>query len=142
MRRADRRSDCPINFTVERLGDSWSLLVLRDLMFKGKRTYSQFAESDERISTNILADRLKSLCAAGLVWRDGRGRSTRYSLTESGIDLLPMMVEMIVWGATNDPGTAAPASFVDRAVNERDAMLAEIREALLRDHCRSDGDAS
>jgi len=124
------------------LGDSWSLLVLRDLMFKGKRTYSQFAESDERISTNILADRLKSLCAAGLVWRDGRGRSTRYSLTESGIDLLPMMVEMIVWGATNDPGTAAPASFVDRAVNERDAMLAEIREALLRDHCRSDGDAS
>ena len=142
MRRADRRSDCPINFTVERLGDSWSLLVLRDLMFKGKRTYSEFAESDERISTNILADRLKSLCAAGRVRREGRGRSTRYSLTEPGIDLLPMMVEMIVWGARNDPGTAAPAVFIDRAVNDRDAMLAEMRTALLRDHCGHGGDGS
>ncbi len=142
MRRADRRSDCPINFAVERLGDSWSLLVLRDLMFKGTRTYSEFAESDERISTNILADRLKSLCAAGLVRRDGRGRSTCYSLTESGIDLLPMMVEMIVWGATHDPATAAPASFVDQAIHNRDAMLADMREVLLREHCSSVGSTS
>jgi DNA-binding HxlR family transcriptional regulator len=123
---------------VERLGDSWSLLVLRDLIFKGKRTYSEFADSGERISTNILAARLKSLCAAGLVRKEGRGRGTRYSLTTAGIDLLPMMVEMIVWGARHDPKTGAPAAFVERAVDDRASMLAEMRERLLREHGLTD----
>jgi DNA-binding HxlR family transcriptional regulator len=138
VRRTDRRSNCPINFTVERLGDSWSLLVLRDLMFKGKRTYSEFAGSEERISTNILADRLRSLVDAGLVRREGRGRGTRYSLSESGIDLLPLMVEMILWGARHDPRTATPAGFVERAVADRASMLAEMRNELIREHCGGD----
>ena len=134
MRRTDRRSDCPVNFAVQLLGDSWSLLVVRDLMFKGKRTYAEFAQSEERISTNILADRLRSLGEAGLVRKQGRGRGTRYSLTEKGIDLLPVLVDMILWSARHDPATATPAEFVDRATNDREGLLADLREGLMESH--------
>ena len=81
MKRTDRRSDCPINFAVELLGDSWSFLVVRDLMFKGKRTYAEFAGSDEHISSSVLAARLRHLAEAGIIRRAGVGRATRYSLT-------------------------------------------------------------
>ena len=134
MRRTDRRSDCPVNFAVQLLGDSWSLLVVRDLMFKGKRTYAEFAQSEERISTNILADRLRSLVEAGLVRKQGRGRGTRYSLTEKGIDLLPVLVDMILWSARHDPATATPAEFVDLATNDRERLLADLREELMESH--------
>jgi DNA-binding HxlR family transcriptional regulator len=131
VRRIDRKSDCPINFTLERLGDPWSLLVIRDMMFKGKRTYSEFAESGERISTNILADRLKSLCSAGIICKEGRGRSTRYSLTPVGIDLLPVLVEMILWGARHDPRTGAPEEFLQRASTDRAGLLRDLRADLI-----------
>ena len=114
MKRTERRSDCPTNFAVQAFGDGWSLLVVRDLMFKGKRTFAEFAASEERIATNVLADRLRSLQLAGIVRRDGDGRSTRYSLTRKGIDLLPLMVEMILWSARHDAHTATPATFVRR----------------------------
>ena len=134
MRRTDRRSDCPVNFAVQLLGDSWSLLVIRDLMFKGKRTYAEFAGSEERISTNVLADRLRSLVEAGLVRKEGRGRGTRYSLTEKGIDLVPVLVEMILWSARHDPKTAAPAEFVDRATSDREGLLEALRAELMASH--------
>ena len=123
-----------MNFAVQLLGDSWSLLVVRDLMFKGKRTYAEFAQSEERISTNILADRLRSLGEAGLVRKQGRGRGTRYSLTEKGIDLLPVLVDMILWSARHDPATATPAEFVDRATNDREGLLADLRDGLMESH--------
>jgi DNA-binding HxlR family transcriptional regulator len=134
VRRTDRKSDCPINFTLERLGDPWSLLVIRDLMFKGKRTYSEFADSGERISTNILADRLRSLCSAGIIRKSGRGRSTRYSLTPKGIDLLPVLVEMILWGGRHDPGSGAPEAFLQRASGDRAGLLEELRAELIHEH--------
>jgi DNA-binding HxlR family transcriptional regulator len=123
-----------VNFAVQLLGDSWSLLVVRDLMFKGKRTYAEFAQSEERISTNILAGRLRSLVEAGLVRKQGRGRGTRYSLTEKGIDLLPVLVDMILWSARHDPATATPAEFVDRATNDREGLLADLRDGLMESH--------
>ena len=134
MKRTDRRSNCPTNFALENFGDSWSLLVLRDLMFKGKRTYAEFAASEERISTNILAARLKMLVGKGLVRRDGTGKSTRYSLTARGLDLLPMMLEMILWSARHDPDTGTPKAFADRVATDRDALIAEIEETLRREH--------
>lgn len=134
MKRTDRRSDCPINFAVQAFGDGWSLLVVRDLMFRGKRTFAEFAASEERIATNILADRLRMLQRAGIVRREGRRRATRYSLTLEGIDLLPLMVEMIVWSARHDPRTAAPHAFVRRAARDRAALLAEIRDRLIAEH--------
>ena len=134
MKRTDRRSDCPTNFAVESVGDSWSLLIVRDLMFKGKNTYSEFADSEERISTNILAARLRGLLANGIVRREGRGRTGRYFLTRKGLDLLPMMVEMIVWSGQHDPDTAAPQGFLTRADKDRDGLLSELEAGLVEAH--------
>jgi len=134
MKRTDRRSDCPINFALEIFGDTWTLLIIRDLMFKGKRTYAEFAASEEQISTSVLADRLKKLVDAGVVRRSGSGRSTRYSLEQKGADLLPVMVDMIAWSARYDPATAAPESFVSRAVEDRDGLLAELGSLVAADH--------
>lgn len=100
-------------------------------MFKGKRTFAEFAASEERISTNILAARLKKLSLAGLIRRSGSGRSTRYCLTERGIDLLPMMLEMILWSYRHDPDTLAPKDFADRVANDREALIRELRTSLL-----------
>jgi DNA-binding HxlR family transcriptional regulator len=137
VKRTDRRSDCPTNFAVELLGDSWSLLIIRDLMFKGKRTYSEFAASEEQISTSILAARLRSLIRAGLVRRTGSGRATRYALTRKGADLLGVMVEMILWSAKHDPETAAPDDFVARARSDRDGLLSELEAQMSAAHSLS-----
>jgi len=134
MKRRDRRSDCPTNYTLQAVGDSWSLLVIRDLMFKGKRTYSEFAASEERISTNILADRLRSLAEQGVIRGDGSGRSRRYHLTEKGLDLLPIMLDMILWGGRHDPDTGAPAEFLRRGRADRTTLLAELEEGLREAH--------
>jgi DNA-binding HxlR family transcriptional regulator len=134
MKRTDRRSDCPINFALELFGDTWTLLIIRDLIFKGKRTYAEFAASEEQISTSVLADRLKKLVDAGVVRRSGSGRSTRYSLEQKGADLLPVMVDMIVWSARHDPATAAPETFVSRAVADREGLLAELGSLVAADH--------
>lgn len=130
MKRTDRRSDCPVNFALQVFGDSWSLLILRDILFKGKHTYAEFAASEERISTNVLAARLKTLVAEGLVYREGRGRATKYYATPKGQDLLPIMLDMIVWAARHDPASAAPPDFVRRAVEEREQLLAELRAGV------------
>jgi DNA-binding HxlR family transcriptional regulator len=134
MKRTDRRSDCPTNFALQAFGDSWSLLVVRDLMFKGKRSFVEFAASDEHIATNILTDRLFTLRRSGIIRRDGTGRATRYSLTAKGVDLLPLMIEMIVWAARHDGRSAAPGAFVRRATRARAELLAEMRARLVLEH--------
>ena len=134
MKRQDRRSDCPTNYALQVVGDSWSLLVVRDLMFKAKRTYSEFAASEERISSNILAERLRSLAEQGIIRKDGSGRTTRYSLTAKGLDLLPLMVEMIVWSGRYDPNTAAPTSFLQRAKEDRGSLLSTLEQELRTTH--------
>jgi len=95
------RSGCPINAAVEVLGDSWTMLVLRDIMFGNRRHFRELvAGSEEGIATNILARRLKELVAAGLLTRDDarRGQRAAYSLTEAGIQVLPVMVALGSWG--------------------------------------------
>ena len=134
VKRTDRRSRCPINFALELFGDSWSLLVVRDLLFAGKRTFAEFADSEERISTNILSARLKSLAKAGIIRRDGRGRTTRYSLTARGVELLPLMLDMIAWSARHDPRTAADPSFVRRLASDRAALLTELEAGIRTTH--------
>ena len=98
------RSGCPINAAVEVIGDHWSLLVLRDIMFGNRRHFRVLqASSDERIASNILADRLRRLVSAGLLTRAdaGRGRRVTYSLTEAGIELVPVMAALGEWGLRN-----------------------------------------
>lgn len=128
-----RRSHCPISTALDLFGDKWSLLVVRDLMFKAKTSYMEFLESEEDIATNILADRLRTLEDAGVVRRikDAQDRRKhRYMLTEKGIDLLPVLVELVLWSAKYDPETAADRAFVARAQVDKEGLLRDLRERL------------
>jgi DNA-binding HxlR family transcriptional regulator len=135
------RSHCPINYTLEHFGDKWSFLIIRDLMFKGKRHYNEFLEAGEKVSTSVLGDRLKRLEEMGIIYR---GEDTvkksriRYSLTRKGIDLLPILLEMIVWGGYNDEFTESPKEFLEQATQNREELIREIRESLVNDHLKSD----
>lgn len=107
-----RRSACPINVALEVFGDRWSLLIVRDLLFKGRHTFRDFAAAEERIATNVLTDRLARLEAEGLVRRipdPSDGRRVRYDLTPQGLDLAPVLVEMILWSARHQRTAATPA---------------------------------
>ena len=100
-----RRSGCPLNASVEILGDRWSLLIIRDMMLRGFSSFKEFLESHERIATNILADRLRKLEAYGIIStaRDpSDGRRLIYSLTAKGIDLAPVLTEMVLWAAAHE----------------------------------------
>ena len=100
-----RRSGCPLNASVEILGDRWSLLIIRDMMLRGFHSFKEFLESYERIATNILADRLRKLEAYGIIStaRDpSDGRRLIYSLTAKGIDLAPVLTEMVLWAAAHE----------------------------------------
>lgn len=100
------RSRCPVNFALETFGDMWSLLIIRDIFRFKKRTYGEFLNSDEKISTNILADRLSRLVQVGILRKmpdKSDKRKDIYKLTQKGIDLYPMMLEMMIWSAKYDP---------------------------------------
>lgn len=126
MKRTERRSDCPINFAVQTFGDSWSLIILRDLMFTDRRTYGELLGAEERIATNVLAARLEHLQRAGLITR----RDARYALTQKGLDLLPAMLDLIAWSGKHDRRTAAPKSFLARIARDREGVIAEITAQL------------
>jgi len=92
---------CPISTTLDILGDKWTLLIIRDLMFSGKRTYGEFLQSEEKIATNILADRLLILEKTGIVEKKafpGNRVKNLYRLTPKGVDLMPILFEIILWG--------------------------------------------
>jgi DNA-binding HxlR family transcriptional regulator len=107
----EQRSGCPINLTLEVLGDRWSLIVIRDMMFGNRRHFRTLLTlSDERIASNILADRLKRLLAAGLVSKtDDPSHKQKgiYSLTEKAIQLVPLFAHMGAWGRRHLPVTHA-----------------------------------
>lgn len=127
--KAPYRSHCPINFAQEAFGDKWSLLIIRDLMFKGKKYYGDFLQSEEKISTNILADRLTKLEDQGFVSKsvDNENRSKFiYSLTPKGLDLMPMLLEMIAWSARYDPETDTPAEFIEKLRGDRQMLIDEL----------------
>ena len=113
------RSCCPITSALELIGDRWTMVVLRD-MVNGKKRYSEFRDSPERISTNILADRLCVMENSGLITAlpyQQRPMRLEYKLTKKGMDLLPVLQELCRWGNKHLPGTwVPPASFMDRKV--------------------------
>lgn len=101
----DLRSHCPVNYGLEAFGDRWALLIIRDIVFRGKRTYGEFLKSEEGFSTNILASRLEHLINEGIIQRESDktdGRKDIYSLTEKGLDLIPLIFEMVLWSAKYD----------------------------------------
>lgn len=100
-----RRSGCPLNASVEMLGDRWSLLIIRDMMLRGANTYKDFMQCYEGIATNVLADRLRRLLEYGIIGKETHasdGRRVTYSLTQKGIDLAPVLTEMVLWAAAHE----------------------------------------
>jgi DNA-binding HxlR family transcriptional regulator len=122
---------CPINASLLVLGDRWSLLVVRDLLFAGCRTFNEFLRSAQGVATNILADRIKSLLDAGIITRAADpddGRKWIYSLTPKGVDLAPVLLELSRWGSTYENGVA-PAGVLERWDTDRAGFLAELRKS-------------
>ena len=115
------RSDCPISSSLEIIGDKWSLLVLRDLIFYGKTSFKDFSRSKEKIATNILSDRLSRLESHGMVRKERseeNKRVYRYSVTPKGFDLIGVLLDMIVWGV----------QYMDHIEPESIAFAEEIRK--------------
>jgi DNA-binding HxlR family transcriptional regulator len=147
-----RRSDCPVNFAVETLGDKWSLVILRDIIFWGKHTYGEFLKSDERIATNILANRLEYLEREGLIEKSPHPDDKRkdyYSVTEKGVALVPMFIEMIAWSAqqetwqTLDHCNATPqqVAFVQKAatMKNKTKLIEDVKAVVKRGGCVFEG---
>jgi DNA-binding HxlR family transcriptional regulator len=124
-----RRSGCPLNASVEMLGDRWSLLIIRDMMLLGYRSFKQFLNSHERIATNILSDRLKRLEGYGIIASQpdpSDGRKLIYSLTAKGQDLAPVLTEMVLWAAAHEE--TGNQALVRLMRKDKEHFLAEIRK--------------
>jgi DNA-binding HxlR family transcriptional regulator len=135
---ADPRSGCPINAAVEVIGDRWSLVVLRDIIFGDRRHFrTLYRNSEEGIASNILAGRLRALVEAGLLTRDdpGRGRRATYSLTDPAIELVPLLAELGWWGLRHRPTTPPlrirAQLLYDGGPPMWDEFMAELRERHL-----------
>ena len=118
-----------MSISLEIFGDRWSLLIIRDLMVRGFRSFKQFEESGEGIATNILADRLRKLESTGIIAVEKEaadGRRLNYRLTEKGIDLAPVLLELLIWGARHEP-TGAPCAAVEEMARNREQVLEEVR---------------
>lgn len=123
----EHRSGCPVSISLEVLGDRWSLLIVRDMMVRGYRTFREFQHAGEGIASNILADRLRKLEAAGILIAEPAaqdGRSAYYRLTTKGIALAPVLLDLLIWGSKHG-ATAAPCSFIAQMEQNREAVLAE-----------------
>jgi DNA-binding HxlR family transcriptional regulator len=124
------RSGCPISIALELFGDRWSLLIVRDLMFKGLKTFNEFQNAGEGIATNILTDRLARLEAAGVVAKLPDREDARkyvYRLTPKGIDLAPVLVELVLWSAKHED-TEAPPAVVRQMRSHREEFLSRTRD--------------
>jgi DNA-binding HxlR family transcriptional regulator len=133
-----QKSLCPINLALEVFGDRWSLLIVRDLMFAGKRHFREFLQSEEGISSNILTERLGKLVEYGVLGKTDdptHKQKAIYSLTPMGIDLLPVVTQIGIWGRKYGPVTkesGAPSAALEKggaALQKK--MRSELRKAHL-----------
>ncbi len=137
------RSGCPINATIEVFGDRWSLLVLRDIVFGDRRYFRELQAGEERIASNILADRLKRLVGLGLLTReDSRaGQRARYSLTEPAIQLVPVFAQLGSWGLRHRPTSRALRVRAELLEQGGPALWQEFMDELRRSHLGSESPA-
>ena len=128
-----RRSLCPISFSLEMVGDLWSLLIIRDIIYFGRKTYGEFLSSDEGIARNILATRLAQLEHKGILIKKPHptdGRKDVYDLTEKGLDLIPILLDMSEWGAKHEAETAVAEAWLEEVHIDRQALITLIRETV------------
>ena len=126
-------SGCPVRFGMSQFGDKWSFLIIRDLMFKGRRYYHEFMEAGEGISTNILASRLTDLEENGIISKardPEKGSRYIYNLTEKGIELMPMMLAMMDWAEKYDEATEVPKDFINKLRTDPTALQQELIDNL------------
>lgn len=134
MKAIKRKSDCPIHFGLELFGDKWTLLIVRDIMFKGKHYFGDFANSEEKIATNLLSDRLTMLEKEGIIAKfkdENHKQKIIYKLTRKGIDLLPVLVEIIMWSAKYDKDSGVEKEFVKSYRKDRVGLLRQISSRLV-----------
>ena len=135
----EHRSNCAVTMALDAVGDKWSLLILRDLMFTDKRTYTELQSSEEGIATNILAARLVSLEGAGIIRKEQDPENARrnlFFLTEKGIGLFPVIMELMVWTAQFNKEAVACADHLSAYKKDRTAILKEKEAKLRREHLK------
>lgn len=136
MKRANNKSKCPINFTVEVFGDTWSLLIVRDMIAIGKKTFGEFLDSEERIGPSVLAERLAYLEKRGVIAKrqdETDKRKLIYSLTEAGLNIIPVVYEIAKWGSLTSPDPKAPEAWFKSLEYDKELVLKLWREAVESD---------
>ncbi|HET6532422.1 MAG TPA: helix-turn-helix domain-containing protein, partial [Actinoplanes sp.] len=126
MKRANGKSHCPINYGLEIFGDPWSLLIVRDIVYFGKHTFKEFLASEEAIAPSVLSARLTSLEAAGILVSSpdpADRRRVSYRLTETGLRLIPILLEIAAWSARVDPETQAPIEWIETVARNKPEMI-------------------
>lgn len=136
----DVRSHCAVNYGVEIFGDRWSLLIIRDIVFDGKKTYGEFLKSEEGIATNVLASRLAFLEEQGILARapsPADGRKDFYTLTEKGVDLIPILLSIVLWSAKHDAKSYVRRSkeFIARLQRSPVEVSEEVKELVRNGGC-------
>ena len=133
MKEIKQRSACPISYSLDILGDKWMLLILRDMIFANKTAYGEFLQSEEKIATNILADRLLLLENQGFVSKSvasDKKSKFAYTLTEKGISLLPIIMEITIWGAQYNP-FGGNEILLNKLKENKEATIEEYKAVLL-----------
>lgn len=127
------RSDCPINFGVETFGDRWSLLILRDILFYGRKTYGEFLASDEHVATNILASRLVTLEQDGLIRRTPHMSDRRKDIfvpTQKTLDMIPMLLELVLWSAAHSTDVNVSEDVLRKIKADRNRVVTYVLDSL------------
>jgi len=131
------RSYCPQNLILEVIGDKWSLLIIRDMMINGKHYFREFLQSEEKIASNILSNRLKSLEQEGLIQKSAdpqHKQKIRYLLTQKGIDLFPVLMEMARWSLRYKPVDRADAERAQAILNGGPPKIQSLMKAMGEEH--------
>src|SRR5258706_2801998 len=138
QQQSDYRSHCPVNFGLESLGDRWSLLIVRDMVSIGKKTYGEFLKAEDGMATNILASRLNLLERIKVIKKSPHGEDQRkdiYSLTEKGLDLIPVLFEVVRWSAKHDPFSEANRKFLTQLKTNPGKLNKKARELVRSGGC-------
>ena len=128
MRKIEKRSSCPISYSLDLFGDKWTMLILRDIGLNDKHFYKDFLEAGEGVATNVLSDRLKMLEAYGIIKsKQYEALKTKkyYSLTERGIELIPIIIDLWTWGARNDPNTSVAKEELENRLSKKDDIISK-----------------
>jgi len=130
----NHKSLCPINQALELFGDKWTLLIIRDIIFKGKSSYREFLQADEKIASNILADRLTMLETEGVLEKKSDPNHKQkiiYNLTEKGIDLLPVLIEIGNWSIKYNDLRKEDIAHIRQLKKGGEELKKDIRKRLL-----------